>query len=81
MLFDNTKSFWQKFLAKYFGGLDTFNNICRMLMTFKQVEKKYGYKINTLYSWLSRGKLKEKGFRHVKVGSVNLLEKVNQKKV
>lgn len=49
-----------------------------MLMTFKEVEKKHGIKVNTLYSWLYRGQLEQNGYRLKKVGSINLLKKIKK---
>lgn len=69
-IFENNS--WQQSLAISKGLLHLY-----MLMTFKEVETKYGHKVNTLYSWLYRGQLEKNGFRHVRVGTVNLLKKIN----
>jgi hypothetical protein len=47
------------------------------MLTFKQASEQFGIPVNTLYSWLYRGQLEEKGFKHIVVGSVNLLKKTN----
>jgi hypothetical protein len=44
------------------------------MLTFKQASEQFGIPVNTLYSWLYRGQLEEKGFKHIVVGSVNLLK-------
>lgn len=50
-------------------------------MTVKQFSEKYDIKVQTLYSWIQRNKLKEKGIRPHRMGSVHTLHVLDSDKL
>jgi hypothetical protein len=49
------------------------------MMTVKQYAEKRKKPLQTIYSWIARGKSEKNGFRVVKIGSMSLIEEINLK--
>jgi hypothetical protein len=50
-------------------------------MTVAEFASKKGVPLQTVYSWIYRGKTEKNGFKVVQIGSMKLIQELSKKKV